>query len=672
MLSPCENLDVALQFEQLGPYRIGRKLGRGGMGTVFAGEEIESGTPAAVKVLASTLAHDEGFRARFESEIETLRMLRHPNIVRLFGFGEHEGHLFYAMELVDGTSLEDELQRGRRFEWREVTRIGIGLCRALRHAHDRGVIHRDIKPANIMLAHDGTVKLSDFGIAKLFGSAGLTADGGVIGTAEYMAPEQADGRPVTYRSDLYSLGGVLFALLAGRPPFQARSLLEMLQMQRFAEPEPVRRFAPNTPEELEIIISDLLAKEPSDRVANAQILARRLEATEHGLTRREQTQLGNPPVNDTPTVVASGDVDSGFELAPLDEPEPDDASPGSTLAATMATGDVAPPSDASELGATIDATQQGDAVGSPRAAGGEEAAFSLSPNVETVSEPPQQAATSTSNRFVTVDEDEDLDAEEDEPTALISPQTWILVGALLIVGLGTWYYLQPVPADRLYDRVSALAAEENIETLVQAEDDIQQFLTQYPNDRRSVELRTYLEEIELYHAQRRFERRARFADRNDAMTPVERAYLEAIRYAQQDPEQGFLKLEALLNLYRDEKGVDAKTQHCLDLARSHAERLQAEIDRNAADQLNVIRERMNRADELRQDDPDTARAMWRGVIELYGNKPWAAEEVDRARDALANLTEDQPASPPIDEQIEAADGGDTAGADDAETAARRD
>jgi serine/threonine protein kinase len=163
-----------VQPDHLGPYRIIRPLGRGGMGAVYEGVNGETGEPAAVKVLAGSLAGEEGFRQRFEAEIEVLRMLRHPNIVRLFGFGEQEGLLYYAMELVDGPSLEQELRSGRRFTWLETARIGIDTCRALRHAHDRGIIHRDIKPANLLLTAADQLKLSDFGIARLFGNSRLT------------------------------------------------------------------------------------------------------------------------------------------------------------------------------------------------------------------------------------------------------------------------------------------------------------------------------------------------------------------------------------------------------------------------------------------------------------------------------------------------------------------
>lgn len=246
--------------EQLGPYRIVRTLGRGGMGAVYEGIHVDTDEPAAIKILSGALAQEPDFRQRFEAEIETLKKLYHPNIVQLFGFGEQDEYLFYAMELVDGSSLEEELRQGRVFDWREVARIGIETCRALRHAHDRGVTHRDIKPANLLVSADGRVKLSDFGIARLFGNTRLTAAGNVLGTAEYMAPEQAEGRPVGPRTDLYSLGAVLYCLAARRPPFRAGSLPEMLQKHRTAQPDPVRRHAPDTPAELDRIILQLLRR----------------------------------------------------------------------------------------------------------------------------------------------------------------------------------------------------------------------------------------------------------------------------------------------------------------------------------------------------------------------------------------------------------------------------
>ena len=162
-----------MSIKKLGPYRINRTLGRGGMGTVYAGTDERTGEGAAIKVLAAALATDETFRERFESEIETLKTLKHPNIVQLYGYGEQDGHLFFAMELIEGTSLEEELQNGRRFDWRATTDLGISICRALKHAHDSGVIHRDLKPANLLIDGDEQIKLTDFGIAKLFGGSSV-------------------------------------------------------------------------------------------------------------------------------------------------------------------------------------------------------------------------------------------------------------------------------------------------------------------------------------------------------------------------------------------------------------------------------------------------------------------------------------------------------------------
>lgn len=268
-----------MQPQTLGPYRLQRKLGEGGMGAVYAAVHTD-GTMAAVKILPPHLFQRSGFRARFQIEIETLRKLDHPNIVKIYGFGETKDVMYYAMEMVEGRSLEGVMQDRHRFHWREVLSIGYQSCRALKHAHDRGIIHRDIKPANLMLTPDDQIKLSDFGIAKLYGNTGLTLDGGPIGTANYMSPEQAEGKRASARSDLYSLGCMFYALLANRPPFVSNSLIEMLHMQRYVVPDLIRKHAPDVPPELERVIATLLEKDPEKRVPNAAVLIRLLKAVE--------------------------------------------------------------------------------------------------------------------------------------------------------------------------------------------------------------------------------------------------------------------------------------------------------------------------------------------------------------------------------------------------------
>jgi serine/threonine-protein kinase len=610
-----------MQIERLGPYKIGRKLGRGGMGTVYQGLILETGEVAAIKVLSAAMSLDEGFRERFEAEIDTLKKLRHPNIVRLLAWGEEHGLLFYAMELVAGSSLEDELQAGRRYDWRETTHIGIKLSRALKHAHDHGVIHRDIKPANLLTTGD-EVKLSDFGIAKLFGNMGLTADGGVIGTAEYMSPEQADGRPVTYRSDLYSLGSVLYALLARRPPFKAKSVPEMLQLQRFAIPDPVERFCPDVPRELSDIIDQLLAKDPEKRITNAMILARRLESMEHGLAvklnRLQQT------------VADDGDLPPG---GPSMAPGPVDP-----LAATKADADVL-----ARRSVALHA-------GPPAGVGETQATASSDPSPAvsiSMAEAPAQPVPPP--KFITVEEEEQAERATYRETLseLVSPQTWALVAALLIVGLGALYLMQPPSADALYERISAAAAQESDDRLVEAEDDVLEFLKHYADDDRSREMEGYRDAIERIRMERQYERRAKRREDASQLSPVEAAYAEAMQVARIDPAEGADRLHALLTLYDDQTNADRGTDNvslCLRLARSKYDRLRRQAESYIADNLALVQSRLEEAEELSEPSPDEAREILQSIVTLYRHKPWAQDAVQKAESRLATLNAESPPS----------------------------
>ncbi|MEX0711930.1 MAG: serine/threonine-protein kinase [Pirellulales bacterium] len=612
-----------MQLEQLGPYRIERKVGRGGMGTVFAATELETGEPAAIKVLSAALAHEEGFRDRFAAEIESLRKLRHTNIVRLLGFGEQDGYLFYAMELVEGDSLEDQLQAGRSFGWTEVVQLALQVCRALKHAHDRGVIHRDIKPANLLLDSDGTLKLSDFGIAKLFGNTGLTADGGVLGTAEYMAPEQADGRPVNHRCDLYSLGGVMYALLAGRPPFKAANLMEMLQLQRFAEPESVRRYAPDVPAELETIVSTLLEKEPDRRIPTAMVLARRLEAL----------VPPSPPAAEAPPADADADDADFIVTAP-----------------TAAAADIAPAlSDLSRGEYRVAEAAGGGGLQAHKALRSElnltaeMAALPVSAeSAETRAGPSGEstAPVPPATRFTVVRETDrgELEPGESEQAVWISPQTYVLAASLIAFGLVTWYFLQPASLDRLYQRVESKAAEER---LADAEPDIQAFLSRCgPADPRARKLEKYREQIDVDRLERKINLRIRGLSRSTPLTPVERAYAEALALERQDPEAAIEKMEALVSLYGNDVDADTtSTRQCLELARRKLVQLRNEVDQYAPQHLDDLERQLKRADQLADAKPEAARAMWQAVIELYGDKPWASEAVRRAADSLARLSD---------------------------------
>ena len=259
----------------------------------------EGPSVAAVKVLATELAAEPGFVLRFQREIEIVRHLDHPNIVRFFDSGVHDGRPWFAMEYVAGPSFDIVLERQGRLPWREVLEIACQLAPALKHAHDRGVVHRDLKPSNLLPVPPadpdgpGVVKLSDFGVASLFASRHLTVTGGVVGTAEFLSPEQAAGKPVTRRSDLYSFGVVLYALLTGRPPFQGE-VLDLLHKHRFARFDPPIRIVPEMPNDFNDAICELMEKDPGKRPSDGLVLFRRLDSIRRKVARLEAAETVAP------------------------------------------------------------------------------------------------------------------------------------------------------------------------------------------------------------------------------------------------------------------------------------------------------------------------------------------------------------------------------------------
>jgi serine/threonine-protein kinase len=596
------------------------------MGTVYEGVNLETGESAAVKVLAGELGHEPDFRNRFASEIETLRRLNHPNIVRLFGFGEQEDELFYAMELVDGVSLEEEIRQGRRFTWREVIQIGSQTCQALRHAHDRGVIHRDIKPANLLWTAEAVVKLSDFGIARFFGTTRMTTVGSVIGTVEYMAPEQADARPVDPRTDLYSLGGVLYALLVGQPPFVAKTLTEMLHKQRYEKPEPIDRLVAGVPEELAILIAQLLEKDPKNRVPNAMLLGRRFDAMAIGLSRR----AAEPAPDDDPRPPAGGISHEGFRLTPGGAIRVDPDPVG--LAPTRAMDEEDPAPVAESAVGDLPATESTAVFKPPPPAGSNTVATVVSAKPPGDESEAKTLASPAPAQFTVVVEHEldQMPESDDGRPAMISPQTWALAVALVAIGLTIWYFLRPPSPDKLYDRI--MAAVEAGER--PSPDDIEEFMVRYGDDSRAKLLRRYEKEIELGRLQWEFDKRVKGLGRERALLPIERAYLEALNYAWLDPARGARKMKALIELYGHESDDSGPTGQCLELARRRLAQLEEELNSTTVDHLALIASRLDEAEKLRASNPEKAKSMFEAVIELYAEKPWAADAVRRARKDL--------------------------------------
>lgn len=298
-------------------YEIHRRLARGGMAQVYLARDRSLDRPVAVKELAAEFAADPSFVERFRREAQAAANLSHPNIVGVYDWGAQDGTYFIVMEYVDGPSLSRVLRADGPFHPRRAAEITAEVAAGLGSAHARGVVHRDVKPGNVLLTRSGQAKVTDFGIARALTSADedLTQAGSVMGTATYFSPEQAQGLPVDPRSDLYSLGVVLFELVTGRPPFTGETPLAIAYKHVQDQPPAPSTLITGLPPALEAIIMKLLSKRPEDRYASAEDLRadlNRFLAGEPTIAERALVGVGAEPatamVDPVTTVQASTTV----------------------------------------------------------------------------------------------------------------------------------------------------------------------------------------------------------------------------------------------------------------------------------------------------------------------------------------------------------------------------
>jgi serine/threonine protein kinase len=281
---------------KIGRYEIECLVGEGAMAKVYRARDPEIDRVVAVKVLKGELCVDEDYVSRFLREAKAAGAISHPNIVTVFDVGRFGNAPYITMEFLDEKSLADALAEQEKLPIKRVVSIGIQLARALDLAHRRGIVHRDVKPGNILLMEKGeTVKITDFGIARLDRSEDLqkTNAGTVLGTPRYMSPEQAAGRPVDGRSDLFSLGVILYELLTGKKAFDSNNVATLMLQIMQKDPEPCRNFAPEVPASLQRIVSRLLQKRPEQRFQTGEQLAEALERERAAILAQEEEASRN-------------------------------------------------------------------------------------------------------------------------------------------------------------------------------------------------------------------------------------------------------------------------------------------------------------------------------------------------------------------------------------------
>src|SRR5215468_2923404 len=267
-----------------GRYQIVRLLGEGGMGAVYQARQVAMDRMVALKLIQPEIVRSPAAAARFHREMKLTARIEHANTIRVYDFGETQGQLFLTMELLRGRTLTQALAESGRFDLGRIVRIATQVTRALQAAHSEGVVHRDLKPDNVMLLdqygeHD-VVKVLDFGIAKSLDEhePGMTTAGAIIGTPAYMSAEQAMGRPVDQRSDLYSLGIMLYEMASGRVPFTASATTALLVAHASEPPPPLWQVAPDVAPGLAALVEELLRKDPAARPQTARLVEQRLEA----------------------------------------------------------------------------------------------------------------------------------------------------------------------------------------------------------------------------------------------------------------------------------------------------------------------------------------------------------------------------------------------------------
>ena len=615
-------------MKKLGPYEFEGTLGRGGMGTVFRGRHADTGELHAVKVLSPVYSADDHFRGRFESEINALLQLDHPNIVKLISYGQEDGNLYFSMELIEGNSLFQMQKKGHRFNWREVLQIAKDICQGLRHAHDRGIIHRDLKPGNLLMTSFNSVKITDFGIAKSYGSSQNTGDN-ILGTMDFMSPEQAKGEPVTFRSDLYSLGAVLFTLLSGRPPFTANSIEESLRnLTRVPAPR-ISQSVPGVPDEIEEVIAKLMEKKPPRRIATALALHHQLEDIEESLkgyseAKTAETRSGGPATHDTRNRGAKADKTSGGtmqidkNMATMSNLTDDSTSGRGKKSASVPSN----PMTRADKTIVEELPEDGSPPKRPKPRGDFH---------NRVSE----------RERIVVNEPTDDPIDEKYGKGVL-PTLLALLAVVSIATIGMWFNYKVPTADQLYTVIQSRPPSAVLE-------ECERFMESYPDDDRADTVRRIHEfgKATTYYSKltNRLKARSNLIGESQ-LTEIERQFMEIAELAKSNFEAANIRMDAFVQIHARNPDLSERDQDCVDAAISFQLKIREDARKQAKTNLASISYAMERA---AKDTPAEAAKTYRSIIELYGSmnetsNPEVRAMVKEAKTLLSGIDSGQPAT----------------------------
>mgnify|MGYP003390093150 CR=1 FL=1 len=620
-----------MDITQIGPWEIGKKLGAGGMGTVYLGTHQKTRKQAAVKVLPASLAREPGFIERFKREIASMEQLKSPHIVEFYESGNDGDLYFYSMEYVDGETLTSRLKRDKRMPWPEVIDLCLQMCRALKAAHNSGIIHRDLKPSNLMLSNDGTVKLTDFGVAQVFASQKLTVTGGIVGTAEYMSPEQAKGQRATKKSDLYSLGAVMYVMLTGRPPFSGKSSLDVIHKHQFGVFDRPGLYATDMPRQLEEIVCKLLEKEPDNRFPDAYVLSLRLAevqkryAWQNAQKAAEAAALSGSAAPST--AQDAGLTEAGQQARPVEEIPlaptvliPDALGQSVPLGATVftpAAGVASPQSPV--LGATLTSPS------SQRAGTDADATRHLAP-------PSQGPGTIMRNLMRKALSEQ----RSGGPIGRALDKFWVQVSALtLLIVLCVWLFRnRDLPAGEHVKLAAVIAGELEItpSAIGEAKLHLERALKQNPKLEKEVDaVRDSLKIHELRNELRRGRDKQGVAQDSEPNRWLKMAQKHSDNLDFVQAERILRSLVAMTAGQPDFKDIHEKATLLLDVA------LSSRAQRTASNWLPTA---LRRADKLLEEGKrDEAIALWKAIINLYADDPSATRQVAQARTQLQAATE---------------------------------